>query len=88
MNVQQTRSFMQQQKNLDANQRQALKKAIKALQKNPQLGKPQSGALNNLYLYRFGMLQKDWLLGIAYRFTESALVLLALHCQTKPISLV
>ncbi|MAZ77805.1 MAG: hypothetical protein CMF39_03930 [Legionellaceae bacterium] len=83
MSVWQTKVFQQQQQYLDEAQTKALKRAIKAVSKKPQLGKAANASLADILVYRFGMLNKPWLLGIAYRQSAQGLTLLALNMSRK-----
>jgi hypothetical protein len=83
MSLHQTKVFQQQQQNLDEVQAKALHRAIKMVSRNPQVGKPAKSSLADILVYRFGMLNKPWLLGMAYRQSAQGLTLLALNVSTQ-----
>lgn len=79
MSILQTTVFCHQQQSLDGTQAKALRRAVKAVSKNPRLGKPANASLADILVYRFGVLNKSWLLSMAYRQSEEGLTLLALN---------
>ena len=83
MAIRQTKAFQQQQQHLDDVQVKVLSRAIKTVLNNPQVGKPAKASLADILVYRFGMLNKPWLLGMAYRQSAEGLTLLALNVSTQ-----
>lgn len=64
-----TPSFERAIKKLHPNQKKALDKAVKAIGTDPQLGDPKIGDLEGIYVYKFKLIDKQWLL--AYRVISS-----------------
>ena len=60
-----TPSFERTLKKLHPNQKKSLDKAVKALASNPELGEPKVGDLDGIYVYKFKLIDQQWLL--AYR---------------------
>ena len=60
-----TPSFERNVKKLHPNQKKSLDKAIKAIASNPYLGEPKVGDLEGIFVYKFKLVDKQWLL--AYR---------------------
>jgi len=60
-----TPSFERTLKKLHPNQKKILDKAVKALASNPELGEPKVGDLDGIYVYKFKLIDQQWLL--AYR---------------------
>jgi mRNA-degrading endonuclease RelE of RelBE toxin-antitoxin system len=56
-------------KKLHANQKKSLDKAIKAIVAKPEIGDPKVGDLEGIYVYKFKLVDKQWLL--AYRVVSS-----------------
>jgi mRNA-degrading endonuclease RelE of RelBE toxin-antitoxin system len=52
-------------KKLHPNQKKTLDKAVKAIATNPKLGDQKLGDLEGIYVYKFKLVDKQWLL--AYR---------------------
>jgi hypothetical protein len=53
-----------------------LDKAVKALASNPELGEPKVGDLDGIYVYKFKLIDKQWLL--AYRVISTKKIKLLL----------
>jgi mRNA-degrading endonuclease RelE of RelBE toxin-antitoxin system len=60
-----TPSFERAIKKLHPNQKKTLDKAVKAIATNPKLGDQKLGDLEGIYVYKFKLVDKQWLL--AYR---------------------
>jgi mRNA interferase RelE/StbE len=71
-----TPSFERTIKKLHPNQKKSLDKAVKALASNPELGEPKVGDLDGIYVYKFKLLDKQWLL--AYRVISTKKIKLLL----------
>ena len=71
-----TPSFERTLKKLHPNQKKILDKAVKALASNPELGEPKVGDLDGIYVYKFKLLDKQWLL--AYRVLSTKKIKLLL----------
>ena len=63
-------------KKLHANQKKSLDKAIKAIASKPELGDAKVGDLDGIYVYKFKLVDKQWLL--AYRLISSKKITLLL----------
>ena len=63
-------------KKLHPNQKSSLDKAVKAIATNPDLGEPKVGDLEGIYVYKFKLVDKHWLL--AYRMISSKKIKLLL----------
>ena len=64
-----TPSFERALKKLHPNQKKSLDKAVTAIAADPQLGDQMLGDLNGIYVYKFKLIDKQWLL--AYRLISS-----------------
>ena len=64
-----TPSFERTVKKLHANQKTSLDKAVKAVSSNPEVGDPKLGDLEGIFVYKFKLVDKQWLL--AYRVLSS-----------------
>ncbi|NBV66700.1 MAG: type II toxin-antitoxin system RelE/ParE family toxin [Actinobacteria bacterium] len=64
-----TSSFERAIKKLHANQKKSLDKAVKAIASKPELGDPKVGDLEGIYVYKFKLVDKQWLL--AYRIVSA-----------------
>ena len=56
-------------KKLHPNQKKSLDKAIKAIASKPEIGEAKVGDLEGIYVYKFKLVDKQWLLG--YRVISS-----------------
>ena len=56
-------------KKLHLNQKKSLDKAIKAIASKPEIGEAKVGDLEGIYVYKFKLVDKQWLLG--YRVISS-----------------
>lgn len=56
-------------KKLHDNQKKSLDKAVKAIAAKPEIGDPKVGDLEGIYVYKFKLVDKQWLL--AYRLISS-----------------
>ena len=63
-------------KKLHANQKKSLDKAIKAIAAKPELGDAKVGDLEGIFVYKFKLVDKQWLL--AYRLISSKKITLLL----------
>ena len=63
-------------KKLHANQKKSLDKAIKSIAAKPELGDAKVGDLEGIFVYKFKLVDKQWLL--AYRLVSSKKVTLLL----------
>jgi hypothetical protein len=52
-------------KKLHANQKKSLDKAVKAIALKPEIGDPKVGDLEGIFVFKFKLVDKQWLL--AYR---------------------
>jgi len=64
-----TPSFERTIKKLHPNQKKALDKAVTAIAVDPELGDEKLGDLDGIYVYKFKLVDKQWLL--AYRVISS-----------------
>ena len=64
-----TPSFERTIKKLHVNQKKSLDKAVKAIASNPEVGDPKLGDLEGIFVYKFKLVDKQWLL--AYRVLSS-----------------
>jgi mRNA-degrading endonuclease RelE of RelBE toxin-antitoxin system len=64
-----TPSFERTIKKLHPNQKKALDKAVTAIAADPELGDEKLGDLEGIYVYKFKLVDKQWLL--AYRVISS-----------------
>ena len=64
-----TPSFERTIKKLHPNQKKALDKAVIAVAANPELGDEKLGDLDGIYVYKFKLIDKQWLL--AYRLISA-----------------
>jgi len=62
-------SFERTIKKLHVNQKKSLDKAVKAIASNPEVGDPKLGDLEGIFVYKFKLVDKQWLL--AYRVLSS-----------------
>ena len=69
-------AFKKAFKKLHTNQKEEVKKAIKEIVKNPQLGTAKKGDLSGVYIYKFKINNQEYLL--AYEWVPEERVLLAL----------
>ena len=69
-------SFERAIKKLHANQKKSLDKAVKAIALEPEIGDPKVGDLEGIYVYKFKLVDKQWLLG--YRVISSKKITLLL----------
>jgi len=63
-------------KKLHSNQKKSLDKATKAIASKPELGDPKVGDLEGIYVYKFKLVDKQWL--FAYRKVSSKAIKLLL----------
>lgn len=56
-------------KKLHANQKKSLDKAVKAIASKPEIGDAKVGDLEGIYVYKFKLVDRQWLL--AYRVISS-----------------
>ena len=63
-------------KKLHANQKKSLDKAIKVISSKPGIGEAKVGDLEGIYVYKFKLVDKHWLL--AYRVVSSKKITLLL----------
>ena len=71
-----TPSFERAIKKLHANQKKSLDKAVKAIATKPAIGDPKVGDLEGIYVYKFKLVDKQWLL--AYRVVSATKIKLLL----------
>ena len=74
--IYQTHLFEKQKKKLKNNQVKDLDKAIKSLIENPKLGQQKTGDLSKVWVYKFSMVNQQYLL--AYLWDEKSRTLIAL----------
>ena len=60
-----TPSFERAIKKLHANQKKSLDKAVKAIALEPEIGDPKVGDLEGIFVFKFTLVDQQWLL--AYR---------------------
>ena len=60
-----TPSFERAIKKLHANQKKSLDKAVKAIALEPEIGDPKVGDLEGIFVFKFKLVDQQWLL--AYR---------------------
>ena len=63
-------------KKLHPNQKKSLDKAIKAIASKPEIGEAKVGDLEGIYVYKFKLVDRQWLLG--YRVISSKKITLLL----------
>jgi len=56
-------------KKLHTNQKKSLNKAVKAIALDPEIGAPKVGDLDGIYVYKFKLVDQQWLL--AYRVVSA-----------------
>jgi len=71
-----TPSFERVIKKLHVNQKKSLDKAVKAIASKPEIGDPKVGDLEGIYVYKFKLVDKQWLL--AYRVVSAKKIKLLL----------
>ena len=71
-----TPSFERAVKKLHANQKKPLDKAVKAIALKPEIGEAKVGDLEGIFVYKFKLVDKQWLLG--YRVISSKKITLLL----------
>lgn len=76
ISIEQKPSFKRVYKKLNANQRQVVDEAIRAILVDPLLGEEKKGNLTGVFVYKFGCINQLYLL--AYLWDESRRVLLGL----------
>jgi mRNA-degrading endonuclease RelE of RelBE toxin-antitoxin system len=74
--IYQTHLFEKQKKKLKKNPVKDLDKAIKSLIENPRLGQQKTGDLSKVWVYKFSMVNQQYLL--AYLWDEKSRTLIAL----------
>ena len=74
--IYQTHLFEKQKKKLKKNQVKDLDKAIKSLIENPRLGQQKTGDLSKVWVYKFSIVNQQYLL--AYLWDEKSRTLIAL----------
>lgn len=77
--VLQTPLFARQKKKLKKNQIKELDKAIAAVVKNPKIGEEKKGVLNNIWVYKFKMLNQLTLLAYEWDVNSRVLIALSTH---------
>tara|TARA_Y100000588_G_C13590900_1_gene642855 strand:- start:171 stop:458 length:288 start_codon:yes stop_codon:yes gene_type:complete len=76
ISVSQMPAFKKVFKKLHNNQKEEVKKAIKMIIKNPEIGTAKKGDLSGVYVYKFKIKKQEYLL--AYEWVPEERVLLAL----------
>lgn len=76
MQVSQTKIFGRQKKKLHTNQIAQLDEAIKSIMDNPNLGETKKGDLQGVRVYKFRIINQEYLL--AYTNSENEVCLLSL----------
>jgi mRNA interferase RelE/StbE len=74
--VYQTRLFRNQKKKLNKNYIKALDKAIESIIENPKIGQKKTGDLAQVWIYKFSIVNQQFLL--AYLWDEKSRILIAL----------
>ena len=74
--VYQTRLFRNQKKKLKKNYIKALDKAIESIRENPKIGQQKTGDLARVWVYKFSIVNQQFLL--AYLWDEKSRILIAL----------
>ena len=64
-----TPSFERAIKKLHANQKKSLDKAIRAIASEPEIGDPKVGDLEGIFVFKFKLVDQQWLL--AYRVVSA-----------------
>ena len=77
--IYQTRLFKNQKKKLKKNQIKDLDKAIKSLIENPKLGQQKTGDLSNVWVYKFSMVNQQYLLAYLWDDKSRTLINLGVH---------
>jgi mRNA-degrading endonuclease YafQ of YafQ-DinJ toxin-antitoxin module len=79
LNVSQTTLFGKQKKKLFTNQINELDKAIKKIITNPDLGELKKGDLQGIRVYKFRMINQEYLLAYITSKTNLSLVNMGTH---------
>jgi hypothetical protein len=61
-------SFKNRHNKLPLNQRKAIDKAVLAISENPEIGTEKLGDLEGIFVYKFRVLNEQWL--VAYRHLD------------------
>jgi mRNA-degrading endonuclease RelE of RelBE toxin-antitoxin system len=77
--IYQTHFFEKQKKKLKKNQVKDLDKAIKSLIKNPKLGQQKTGDLSEVWVYKFSMVNQQYLLAYLWDKKSRTLIALGVH---------
>lgn len=77
--IYQTRIFRNQTKNLKKNQIKDLDLAIKALIDNPGSGRQKTGDLSDVWVYKFSMVNQQYLLAYLWDTESRTLLALGIH---------
>jgi len=77
--IYQTRLFKNQKKKLKKNQIKDLDKAIKTLIENPKFGQQKTGDLSNVWVYKFSMVNQQYLLAYLWDDKSRTLINLGVH---------
>ena len=64
---------------LKKNQIDDLDKAIKSLKENPNLGQQKTGDLSKVWVYKFSMLNQQYLLAYSWEEKSRTLITLGVH---------
>ena len=78
MNILQTSTFVKHVKKLHSNQKKQLDQAIIKIIGDPYIGEIKKGDLNNIYVYKFKMVNQLTLLAYTFDEDEFTLYLLAI----------
>ena len=72
-------AFKKEFKKLHDNQQEGVKKAIKEIIKNPELGTAKKGDLTGVYVYKFKISHQEYLLAYEWNFEKRVLLALGVH---------
>ncbi|GGI79200.1 type II toxin-antitoxin system RelE/ParE family toxin [Legionella impletisoli] len=79
ISVSQMPAFKRVFKKLHKNQKEEVKKAIKKIMDNPELGTAKKGDLSGIYVYKFKNKNQEYLLAYEWDPEERVLLALGVH---------
>lgn len=79
INIYQTSLFTSQKKKLKKNQIQDLDKAIKRIIDNPAIGQQKKGDLVSIFVYKFSMVNQQYLLAYSWDQKSRTFIAIGVH---------
>ena len=79
INIYQTSLFTNQKKKLKKNQIQDLDKAIKRVIDNPAIGQQKKGDLESIFVYKFSMVDQQYLLAYTWDKKSRTFIAIGVH---------